>query len=132
MNSDRLDTRRILACLGDESRFRVILELVRGDRCVTDLAGRVGLSQSCTTRHLQTLEREGLVRGSRSGKRVFFSVSAEPRVAALLAWVLPNDLHPALAEDGDGASGSSPEPDAPPAGNTVEPRHVPDLEDFLL
>ena len=76
MNSDRLDTRRVLACLGDESRFRVMLELVRGDRCVTDLAGRVGLSQSCTTRHLQTLEREGLVRGARSGKRVFFSVSA--------------------------------------------------------
>jgi len=97
MNVESLRSQRILACLGDESRFRVMLELIRGDRCVTDLAERIGLSQSCTTRHLQTLEREGLVSSARSGKRVFFSVSSEPRVAALLAWALPSDLADALS-----------------------------------
>jgi hypothetical protein len=40
----------------------------------------VGLSQSCTTRHLQALERAGLVKGTRDGKRVVFRTA--PRGAA--------------------------------------------------
>jgi DNA-binding transcriptional ArsR family regulator len=79
---------RLLACLGDRSRFRVVEELVRGERCVTDIAFQVGLSQSCTTRHLQALLREGIVHSRRMGKKVLFSLSPEPRVAALLAWAI--------------------------------------------
>src|SRR5438105_5310563 len=91
MNSQSLRSQRILACLGDASRFRVMAELVRGTRYVTDLARRVGLSQSCTTRHLQHLEREGLVRSARDGRRLFFSPAADPRVSELLDWALSAD-----------------------------------------
>ena len=81
-------SRNILACLGDSSRFRIALLLLEGERCVTELALAVGLSQSCTTRHLQYLEREGLVRGARQGKRVVFRLRSErARVRELLAWV---------------------------------------------
>ncbi len=77
----------MLACLGDTSRFRLALALLDHDRCVTELAQMVGLSQSCTTRHLQYLEREGLVRGVRQGKRVVFRLRSDlPRVRELLAW----------------------------------------------
>ena len=69
MNPEWFKSQRVLQCLGDESRFRVMTELVRGDRCVTELATLVGLSQSCTTRHLQVLERAGLVSKQRSGRR---------------------------------------------------------------
>ena len=61
-----------VAVIGPPSRFRLLTHLIRGERCVTDLATQVGLSQSCTTRHLQALSRAGLVRGVRAGKRVFF------------------------------------------------------------
>jgi len=146
MNGGPLRSQKILACLGDESRFRVMLELVRGDRCVTDLAERVGLSQSCTTRHLQVLEREGLVRSARSGKRVFFSVSTEPRVVSLLAWALPSEPPAGAALDGrPGRRGrvraTLPTGDSPPAesadagreaASETEARVVSDLEDFLL
>jgi len=81
-------SRNILACLGDSSRFRIALLLLEGERCVTELALAVGLSQSCTTRHLQYLEREGLVRGARQGKRVVFRLRSDrARVRELLAWV---------------------------------------------
>jgi DNA-binding transcriptional ArsR family regulator len=81
-------SRDILACLGDASRFRLVLSLLERERCVTELAGEVGLSQSCTTRHLQYLEREGLVRGVRQGKRVVFQLRSDrARVRDLLAWV---------------------------------------------
>ncbi len=81
--------RRLLACLGDPSRFRLARCLLDGERCVTDLAVEVGLSQSCTTRHLQALQREGVVLGSRDGKRVMFRLCRElPDVGALLEWAL--------------------------------------------
>jgi len=81
-------SRNILACLGDASRFRLVLSLLERERCVTELAAEVGLSQSCTTRHLQYLEREGLVRGARQGKRVMFQLRSDrARVRDLLAWV---------------------------------------------
>src|SRR5262249_6541570 len=80
-------SRDMLACLGDTSRFRLVLSLLEQERCVTELAQAVGLSQSCTTRHLQYLEREGLVRGVRQGKRVVFRLRSDlARVRELVAW----------------------------------------------
>ena len=86
---DEPRVRRLLSCLGDPSRFRLVRRLMRGQRCVSDLAAEVGLSQSCTTRHLQALQREHLVVGARDGKRVVFRLRAEePQVGALLDWAL--------------------------------------------
>lgn len=82
-----LRVRRLMSCLGDPSRFQLVRTLLERERCVTDLAAAVGLSQSCTTRHLQALQREGLVRGKRDGKRVMFRLCLdEPRASALLRW----------------------------------------------
>jgi DNA-binding transcriptional ArsR family regulator len=82
-----LRVRRLMSCLGDPSRFRLVRTLLERERCVTELAAAVGLSQSCTTRHLQALQREGLVRGKRDGKRVMFRLCLdEPRASALLRW----------------------------------------------
>ena len=87
MNAHDARAQRIFACLGDPSRYRVVAKLKAGELCVTDLAREIGLSQSCTTRHLQALQREGLVVRSRSGKRVIFRLrTEEPFVAGLLGW----------------------------------------------
>lgn len=159
MNPEWFKSQRVLQCLGDESRFRVMTELVRGDRCVTELAMLVGLSQSCTTRHLQVLERAGLVSSRRSGKRVVFCVREEPRVVALLAWALPLDVHRdysrlvndpptpkrSSAEDSgngsqrvapehlspsNGPNGSGDDPDVRPPN--VSRERARELEDYLL
>jgi len=82
-------TRPVLACLGVSSRFRLARALAVGDRCVGELAEAVGLSQSCTTRHLQALERVGLVKGRREGRRVRFRLRADaPGLSDLLGWAL--------------------------------------------
>lgn len=71
----------VLAVLAPPRRFGLLLLLLSGvDRSVCQLASAVGLSQSCTTRHLQALERAGLVKGTRDGKRVVFRTA--PRGAA--------------------------------------------------
>ncbi len=74
-----------LACLGPLSRFRLAVQLLAGERCVTDLAAAVQLSQSCTTRHLQAMTRDGLVQGTRAGKKVMFRLQDE--TSGLLALI---------------------------------------------
>lgn len=98
MNDRDAALRRMLACLGDSSRFRLVRTLVAGERCVTDLALDVGLSQSCTTRHLQALQREGLVWGERSGKRVLYRLRSDAAdFRELLGWVAGTADAPSLA-----------------------------------
>jgi len=87
MNPSADEPRRLLACLSDASRFRIVGVLAEAERCVTEIAEAVGLSQSCTTRHLQALGRDGIVRRRRDGKRVLFRIDdRDPAIRDLLAW----------------------------------------------
>ena len=75
---------RTLAVLAPPRRFQLLLLLLSGPvRSVSQLARAVRLSQSCTTRHLQALQRAGLVRREREGKKVHFRPS--PRDATTRA-----------------------------------------------
>jgi DNA-binding transcriptional ArsR family regulator len=94
MNLELTDAQRVLACLGDPSRFRMVAVLAGGDRCVTDIAREVQLSQSCTTRHLQVLLRHDIVSRVRQGKRVLFRLRDDvPDMASLLEWALLRSRH---------------------------------------
>ena len=89
MNASERRGQRRLASLAVPSRFAIARCLLDGPRCVTELARAVGLSQSCTTRHLQALTSVGLVSRARAGKRVNFELRAEdPGAAELLHVVL--------------------------------------------
>lgn len=119
MNSELTDAQRVLACLGDPSRFRMAALLAGGDRCVTDIAREVRLSQSCTTRHLQVLLRHAIVSRVRQGKRVLFRLrDDEPDMASLLEWALLRSRH-------DLTLGDRPQPAvAPvPADRAAEDNH---------
>jgi hypothetical protein len=83
------------------------------ERCVTEIARDVGLSQSCTTRHLQALARHGLVRRRRAGKRVLFTLDPrEPLIRELLEWA---------ASAGGGAVAPERRPSAPPSDPRAGP-----------
>jgi DNA-binding transcriptional ArsR family regulator len=116
-----------------------MLRLIEGEYCVSDLARRVGLSQSCTTRHLQVLLREGLVARVRSGKRVLFRVrDDEAYVSGLLEWALTRTSPPAerdslasrdivrrFEEPAAGAHGAETSVSPTAAGGTPPPSLVP-------
>jgi ArsR family transcriptional regulator len=122
MVNDRPPTQLLMACLGDASRFRLVQALINGPRCVTELAVEVGLSQSCTTRHLQALERRNVVMGSRDGKRVLYRLCAEdPGLRALLSWALP-------PEPGAGAFGRP----ARPNPKESRRRHLEETAEALI
>jgi DNA-binding transcriptional ArsR family regulator len=89
MDENRPATRALMACLGEPSRFRLVRALIGGPRCVSDLAAEVGLSQSCTTRHLQALERRNVVRGTRDGKRVLYRIRDDRTdLMPLIGWAM--------------------------------------------
>ncbi len=124
MVSGSLRIRRMMLVLGESSRWAIARALEDGGRCVTDLARTVGLSQSCTTRHLQALERERIVRGSRDGKRVIYALRLDDAdVAGLLAIALrtqgASTPVPAAARSHEDPRGSQRakrrEPEVPPA-----------------
>jgi len=62
-NSRTLD--RTFAALADPTRRRILAQLTRGDRCVTDLARRYEMSLPAVSKHLRVLEQAGLLRRRR-------------------------------------------------------------------
>lgn len=109
--------RKTLAAVGDPSRFRLVSALLTRPHSVGEAASVVGLSQSCTTRHLQVLQREGLVTRVRQGKRVVFSLREESGMASLIRRALAVSGAAGAAED----RVEAPAGDGGPARSTRRP-----------
>jgi DNA-binding transcriptional ArsR family regulator len=91
MNDHHRDLHALLASLGHASRFRIALRLLEHDHSVGELALAIGLSQSCTTRHVQALERAGVVASRRDGKRVLVGIRRDRAgLAELIDWLGPD------------------------------------------
>ena len=60
--------------LANESRLMVMCVLCEGERSVSDLNQRIGLSQSALSQHLAILRRQGLVQTRRQGQTIYYSL----------------------------------------------------------
>jgi uncharacterized protein YndB with AHSA1/START domain/DNA-binding transcriptional ArsR family regulator len=68
----------LLAALADPARWRLVTLLAERPRPVGVLAQLAGARQPQTTKHLQTLERAGLVTSQRSGQRRVYALQPGP------------------------------------------------------
>ena len=68
----------VLAALADPARWRLVALLAERPRPVGVLAQLAGARQPQTTKHLQTLERAGVVRSERTGQRRIYALRVEP------------------------------------------------------
>ncbi|EGO93313.1 metalloregulator ArsR/SmtB family transcription factor [Acidiphilium sp. PM] len=75
----------IAAALAHPHRIEILELIAQGERSVEDLAERIGLSLSNTSRHLQVLRRARLAAPRREGKNMFYSLVSETEVVTLLA-----------------------------------------------
>ncbi len=73
----------ICAGLADPKRILILYELSVGPRNVTDLAGRLGLSQPTVSRHLKILRDRGMVVATRVGTTVEYRVGDDRLIQAL-------------------------------------------------
>ncbi|WP_137176661.1 helix-turn-helix transcriptional regulator [Roseomonas sp. AR75] len=79
-NADALGRRAvILAALGDRTRLALLLALVSGGaQPIVALAADTGLTRQGVTKHLQVLQRAGLVSSIRSGRESRFAAEPAP------------------------------------------------------
>jgi DNA-binding transcriptional ArsR family regulator len=68
----------VLAAIADPTRRAILNRLARGDARVTDIAEPFAMSLAAVSKHVQTLERAGLVRRERRGREHTLSLAARP------------------------------------------------------
>lgn len=66
---------KALKALAHPSRLLIVDLLARGEVCVSDLRDEIGADLSTVSRHLSLLRAAGIIRDSKRGNRVFYSLS---------------------------------------------------------
>jgi DNA-binding transcriptional ArsR family regulator len=77
---------RTFGALADPTRRRILAQLTRGERCVTDLARPHAMSLAAVSKHLIVLEKAGLVKRHRQGRVHSLALEAKPMEEAQ-AWL---------------------------------------------
>lgn len=60
--------------LGDPTRVRILDAIARDERCVCDIAGLVGMSESAVSHQLRLLRTARLVRVRRTGRHAYYAL----------------------------------------------------------
>ena len=68
---------RILKALADETRWRIVRELLQKTLTVTELTERVGATQYNVSKHLRVLREAGIVTTEKQGKNLNCTVDPE-------------------------------------------------------
>jgi DNA-binding transcriptional ArsR family regulator len=66
------------SALSDPTRRAIVERLARGPRRVTELAEPFEMSLAAVSKHIQVLERAGLVKRAREGREHLLSLDARP------------------------------------------------------
>lgn len=80
----------ISKALSDRHRLMALAYLGRGELCVCQLTGALGLAQSTVSRHMAVLERAALVESRKVGRWVHYrrpGRGVDPAAADIIAWV---------------------------------------------
>jgi DNA-binding transcriptional ArsR family regulator len=75
-NSPRLDL--VFRALGDETRRAMLKRLARGEHTVSELASPYRMSLAAASKHIQTLERAGLVKRTVRGRIHYCRIDPRP------------------------------------------------------
>ncbi len=78
MAKDPLQPRRcaeLLSALAAPERLKIVRFLADGPRCVSDIADMLAVPPVNVSHHLTVLKHAGLIRGTKSGRFVHYSLS---------------------------------------------------------
>jgi len=64
----------LLKALADETRFKIVEFLLRGEKCVCEIFPHVKRTQSTVSIHLGNLEDAGILESRREGKKIFYKI----------------------------------------------------------
>ncbi len=73
---------RTLVAMADATRRAILVRLMRGDACITEIARPFPISLNSVSKHVRMLEKAGLVRRSVEGREHRLSFDGTPLVEA--------------------------------------------------
>ena len=73
----------LFKAFGDPTRVHILSLLLEGERCVSDIAQGVALSQSAISHQLRLLKQMHLIKYRREGKNILYSL-ADDHVRTIL------------------------------------------------
>lgn len=69
-----VDAADMFSVLGDTTRLRVLVSLLHGEMCVTDIAVATGVNRTTISHQLRVLRSNGMVSRRREGKAIYYSI----------------------------------------------------------
>lgn len=69
-----LDIANIFSAMSDSNRAKILMLLIKQSLCVCDLEQLIGISQSSISHHLRILKNHKIVKFTKKGKRVYYSL----------------------------------------------------------
>ncbi|RHT86068.1 ArsR/SmtB family transcription factor [Butyricicoccus sp. AM27-36] len=66
------DLIQLFKALGDPSRMKVLFQIGFSEACVSEVAGKLNMSESAVSHHLHVLRMNGLVCRRRIGKTIYY------------------------------------------------------------
>lgn len=82
----------LISAAADSTRFKILAALTVGDMCVADLVELCGVSQSAISHQLRLLRDRDLVKATRDGKFVIYSLN-DSHVHVLITTALTHVEH---------------------------------------
>ncbi|HCX60923.1 ArsR/SmtB family transcription factor [Aminipila sp.] len=67
----------ILKALADETRLRIISQILKSEMCVCEIEECLGLTQSNASRHLTVLKKAGVLDSYKNAQWTYYKVSDE-------------------------------------------------------
>lgn len=75
MTKKEVTLQTLFKILGDESRFRIVLYLAKGEKCVCSISKDLELEQTLVSHHLNTLRDADLIQDRKIGTWVYCSLN---------------------------------------------------------
>jgi DNA-binding transcriptional ArsR family regulator len=66
---------RFFQVLADPTRVRMVMALADGEWCVSDLTQALGMDQPAVSHQLKYLREQGLVRWTKTGRHVYYTLN---------------------------------------------------------
>jgi len=71
----------IMKALREPNRVKILKILQRGELCVCEIQAALGISQGCVSKHLEILDKAGLVARRKKGLWAYYRLAGPPRTA---------------------------------------------------
>ena len=78
------DLAELFKVFGDSTRIRILFALFEEERCVTDIAQTLAITQSAVSHQLKILKQSKLIRSRRDGKQIYYAL-ADDHVRTIIA-----------------------------------------------